>query len=143
MTSLFQKNYCSTQSERVTLGTLSLYLFVFHVLLKVHILINGAFGCYLYHAVAHGVDKLMVVRSHDDVARIGLHIVVECLYRLHIQVVGWVVEHNNVGVREHHFGYHATHLLTTRKHCTFFLYIIAREEHFAQIGAQEVVFSVG
>jgi hypothetical protein len=84
----------------------------------------------------------MVVRGHNDIARIGFHIVVESLNRFHVQMVGGMVEHNQVGILEHHTGNHAAHFFASRKHSAFFVDVVAREKHLAKITTEEYLSSV-
>ncbi len=53
-----------------------------------------------------------------------------------------MVEHDDVGVGEHHFGYHATHFFATREYVAGLLDVVAREEHFAEVLSEEEVFGV-
>ncbi len=52
-------------------------------------------------------------------------------------MVGWVVQHHNVGVTKHHARNHAAHLLAPRKHARLFVDLLAREEHLAKVSAEE------
>ena len=55
------------------------YPFVGDIVIVFHHLVDDAVGCKFDYAVAHGLDKLVVVTRHQDDALKRLQRVVECL----------------------------------------------------------------
>lgn len=86
----------------------------------------------LDNAVGHRLHKFMVVRSEEHVG-LKLHqTIVDRGDRLEVEVVGWLVEYEDVGPVEHHPREHAAHLLATGEHLHRLVDIVAGEEHPAQ-----------
>ena len=56
-------------------------------------------------------------------------IIIESLNRLKVEVVGWCIEDETVGILQLHPCYHTTHLLTTREDIYFLLNLFLLEEH--------------
>ena len=65
-----------------------LHTLVGDVVIKLGALVDDALGAKFDHAVAHGLDELVVVARHEDHSTEGLQVVVECLDRLEVEVVG-------------------------------------------------------
>ena len=92
------------------------------------------------------VDDIILVVSRGDVSYVSKEIVekyhfdkvqavVEGGDRLHIQMVGGLVQNQAVGSADHHLGQKATHLLSSGKHLYLFHAILAGKEHTAQEAA--------
>ena len=67
----------------------------------------------LHDSVGDGVGKLMVVRSEDHIALEIDQTVVDRRDGLQIQMVGRLVENQNVCAEEHHSGEHTSDLLAS------------------------------
>ena len=61
-----------------------------HIVLEIHILVDGSLGRDLNDAVTDGAYELVVMAGHEDVAGISLHVVIESLDGLHVEEEGWV-----------------------------------------------------
>ena len=107
-----------------------------HIVLVGHEFVDGAVGRQLNDAVGYGVDKLMVVRSEEDVAAEALQVVVECLNRLHVEVVSRRVEDETVGIAQLHAGDHATHLFTSGEDVDLLENFFVLEEHATEEGLE-------
>ncbi len=79
----------------------------------------------------------MVVRSKQYDARKRNATFVEALNAFQIEVDGWLVKNNAVGILQHHAADHAAHFFAPAQHGCFFQDIVAAEEHLAQKAAQE------
>ena len=108
------------------------YLLVRDVVVVVHHLVDDAVGRELDDSVADRLDELMVVARHEDDALEILKGIVEGLDRLEVEVVGGRVEHEGIGVGQHHAGYHAAYLLAAGEHAGFLQDVFAAEEHLAE-----------
>ena len=102
---------------------------VAYVVFVVHQFVDVAVWCELYDAIGHGVDKLMVVRSKENVAFEELEVVVEGLDAFHVEVVCRRVEYQAVGILELHTGYHAAHLFASAQDVYLFQHVFVFEEH--------------
>ena len=105
--------FASQLLEAVHLSLLFFDGFVVDVLIVRHQLVDGAGWCQFDDAVCHGVDKLVVVAGEENVALECHQVVVESLDAFQVQVVGWGVENQAVGVLQLHSGYHTSHLLAS------------------------------
>ena len=72
------------------------------------------------------------MRRKQDVSSIRFQVVVECLDRFQIQVVGRSIQNQTVCIFELHSGNHTTHLFTSGKHIHFLQHLFAREQHTSQ-----------
>ena len=120
----------------VELSALGADALIVHIILIAHEFVDCTVGSQLNDAVGHGVDKLMVVRCEEDVAAEALQVVVECLNRLHVEVVGGRVEDETVGIAQLHAGDHATHLFTSREDVDLLENFFVFEEHAAEEGLE-------
>ena len=120
----------------VELSALGADALIVHIILIAHEFVDCTVGSQLNDAVGHGIDKLMVVRCEEDVAAEALQVVVECLNRLHVEVVGGRVEDETVGIAQLHAGDHATHLFTSREDVDLLENFFVFEEHAAEEGLE-------
>ena len=120
----------------VELSALGADALIVHVILIADEFVDRTVGSKLNDAVGHGVDKLMVVRCEEDVAAEALQVVVECLNRLHVEVVGGRVEDETVGIAQLHAGDHATHLFTSREDVDLLENFFVLEEHAPEEGLE-------
>ena len=74
----------------------------------------------------------MVVRGKQDVAFELYQIVVESLDGFQVQVVGWRIENQTVGVLQLHTRNHTTHLLATAEYTNLLLDVFVLEQHTTQ-----------
>ena len=82
------------------------------VFVVLHHLVDDTVWSELDDTVRNGLDELVVMRSEEHITLIELQVVVERLDRFEVQVVGWSVENQAVGIAELHAGNHTTHLFT-------------------------------
>ena len=75
-------------SDGIHLVFLLLYEVVVDVLLVWHELVNRAAGCEFDDTVAYGLNELVVVAGEQNVALEGDKVVVQCLDRLQVEMVG-------------------------------------------------------
>ena len=108
---------------------LCLDVLIVDVVIIAHQLVDSALWSELDDAVGHGVDELMVVRCKQNVTLKLNQVVVECLNRLQIQVVGWGVEDKSVSILKLHTSNHTAHLLTSREYVNVLQHILLLEEH--------------
>ena len=77
---------------------LLLYLLVVDVLVVLHEFVYGAIWREFDYAVGNGLYELVIVACEYDIA-LKLHeIVVESLNALEVEMVGWCVEYETVGI---------------------------------------------
>ena len=60
-------------------------------------------------------------------------VVVESLDTFQVQVVGWSIKNQTVGILQLHTGNHTSHLFTTGEYVYFLQYFLTAEEHSAQV----------
>lgn len=106
-------------SDGIHLVFLLLYEVVVDVLLVWHELVNRAAGCEFDDTVAYGLNELVVVAGEQNVALEGDKVVVQCLDRLQVEMVGRRVEDETVGILQLHAGNHQTHLHHRRARLPF------------------------
>ena len=102
-----------------------------------------AAGGKVKHPVAHGLDQLVVVGGHQHVALDGLQPLVQGGDGLQVQVVGGLVQHEDVGPGEHHPGQHAPHLLAAGQHLYRLVDLVPGEKHPAQEAPEVLLLGVG
>ena len=73
----------------------------------------------------------MVVGCKQDITLKLYQVVVESLNGLQIQMIRRCVKYEAVSILQLHAGYHATHLLSARKHIDMFKDVLLLEEHTA------------
>ena len=61
----------------------------------------------------------------------------------HLQVVGGLVQQEDVGPREHHPGQHTAHLLTAGEDLHRLVYLVPGEEHPAQEAPEVLLLGIG
>ena len=69
------------------------------------------------------------MRRKQDVSSIRFQVVVECLDRFQIQVVGRSIQNEAVCPPELHTGNHTTHFFTSGKYAHFLQYFLTGEQH--------------
>ena len=72
------------------------------------------------------------MRREEDITFVSLQIVIECLNRLQVEMIGRSIENQTVGIAQLHTGNHTTHLLASRKNTNFFQYFLTGEKHTPQ-----------
>ena len=71
----------------------------------------------------------MIMRGEKNYPRELDQTIVQCSDGLHVQMVGRLIQNQDVGTGNHHFGKKAANLLTTGKYADTFHTILTREEH--------------
>ena len=87
-------------------------------------------------AVCNGAYHFKVLTRKENVALEVIKTFIDCGDRLQIQMVGGLIEDQNVGAEEHHTGEHTAHLLTTGKNVNGLEDCFAGEEHSSQKSAK-------
>ena len=95
---------------------------------KAELILNG--GEKAVSAVLPIIDDME--RAIENGALERDEVIVESLNRLQIQVVGWCIQNQTVGIFQLHTGYHTTHLLTSAEHADLLLDVLVLEEHATQ-----------
>ena len=72
------------------------------------------------------------MRREEDISFVRLQVVVECLDRFQVQMVGRSVQNEAVGIAQLHTGNHTTHLLTSGEYAYFLQHLFAGEKHTAE-----------
>ena len=88
-----------------------LYLLVVNVIIVIHEFIDSAGWRKLYDTICYSLNKFVVMRRKQDVSSIRFQVVVECLDRFQIQVVGRSVQNQTVRIAELHTGKYLSSLL--------------------------------
>ena len=81
------------------------------IFVVLHHLVDDAVRSEFDDTVGHGLDELVVVRSEEHITLIELQVIVECLDRFEVEVVGRRIENQAIGIAELHAGNHTTHFL--------------------------------
>ena len=72
------------------------------------------------------------MRREEDISPVRLQVVVECLNRFQVQMVGRSVQNEAVGIAQLHTGNHTTHLFTSGEYAYFLQHLFAGEKHTAE-----------
>ena len=78
----------------------------------------------------------MVVAGEDHVVLKGLQAVVQGRDALQIQMVGRLIQYEEIGPRKHHPAQHAPHLLAAGENLCRLVYVVAGEEHSSEESPQ-------
>ena len=97
-----------------------------NVFVESDVLVEGLGAVYNDDAVAGGVHEFLVVRGEEHAALEGDETVVEGGDALEVEVVGGLVEDEEVPPLEHHLGEHAAHLFAAREHLRLLERLFAR-----------------
>ncbi len=93
-------------------------------------------GSDLDDAGGQGIDEGPVVGDQDQRSPVLPERFFQDLAGLQVQVVGGLVEHQEVGGSKQHLREGETGLLATREHCDLLLHVVAGEQKGAQMAAQ-------
>ena len=77
-----------------------------------HHLVDDTIRSQFNDTVGYRLNELVVMRSKEYITLIELQVIVECLDRFQVEVVGRSIEDQAVGIAELHTGNHTTHLFT-------------------------------
>src|SRR5450830_1788864 len=78
------------------------------VVIILSLLVNHSFGSYLYNPVTDSLNKLMVMRGHEDISFELYQSIIKCLNGLKIQMICRSIKKHNIGISNHHTRYHAS-----------------------------------
>ena len=76
--------------------------------------------------------ELMIMRSEKDHTWEFDQSVIQCSNGLHIQMVGRLIQKQDIGTGDHHFGKKAANLLTTGKNTDTFLHRLLLGKAYVQ-----------
>ena len=147
-----QKWRCSTAKIKTTgvstkcvfaFDSPQLYLCLFLLLFPSKILFiraatvdDTAIGSNLNDAVCNCVDQFVVVRGEDQISFERGETVIYRADRFQIQMVGGLVQQQEIRSEQHHPSEHTTHLFATRQNVDGFENAFVGKEHSAQKSAQ-------
>ena len=106
-------------------------------------ILDGAVGLEGDDAVTGGLQHLVVVGSQQNDTLECFQTLVDGLDGLHVQMVGGLIQQDDVCAGEHHLGEHAANLLAAGEDVHGLEHIVVAEEHTTQEAAQVHIVLLG
>ena len=69
-----------------------------NVLVIFHHLVDDTIRSQFNHTISNGLNKFVVMRREEDITFVSLQIVIECLNRLQVEMIGRSIENQTVGI---------------------------------------------
>ena len=88
-------------------------------------------------------NEIPVVGNHNVRAFVLVQCLNQDIYRLHIEVVGRLIEQQEIGLRQQHFGQCHPRFLPPRQHLDFLENVVAREQKATQYAPQFTIRLAG